>query len=450
MESTLIRRIQPHTARGKALGQPYAFAYASLLVFVLIYFARPEDYIPGLAELRPAFIAGGLAIAGFVLAALSSGAGVLALPREMWYLIALFFQLFAAAVFSPVWRGGAFQVVVYTFSKIVLISVVITLAVTTLARLRKLVFIQAASFAMVAIVSILEARKIGGRLTGSLSGIYGNPNDLAFAIALGFPLCWIFLHRATNTIKKLGWTLCMAVMGYAVFLTASRSGLIVLLISVLICLWEFGFKGRRRHLLVIAAFVAMVVVATAPMKLMDRRLAAFENPADSSSAYNSFQQRQDLLFTSLHVTGEHPLFGIGPGNFPIVSGNWHVSHNSLTELSAEGGIAALILFLLMVKNSFSNLREIGKPESDLDELKLWRSGLKVAMITLIVGSLFSSMEYQFFPYMLMAYTAAFRRIASQTEPDKAQADPARFVAENGGYRLALPEGVGSVATSGAE
>jgi len=37
------------------------------------------------------------------------------------------------------------------------------------------------------------------------------------------------------------------------------------------------------------------------------------------------------------------------------------------------------------------------------------------MITLLAGFLFSSIEYQFFPYMLIAYTAAFRRIASEQE-----------------------------------
>lgn len=432
------------------LGHSYTFAYASLLAFVFVYFARPEDWIPGLAVLRPAFIVGGLTIVGFVLAVLGSGTGMLALPVAMWYLIALFFQLFAAAAFSPVWRGGAFQLVAYTFSKIVLIAIVITLVVTTLGRLRKLIFIQASCFALVAIVSIVESRKVMGRLVGSLNGIYGNSNDLAFAIALGFPLCWIFVHRSTNIVKKLAWIICMAAMGYAVFLTGSRGGLIVLFISFVICLWEFGFKGGQRFLLVIAAFAAIVVVAFAPKKLIDTRFAAFENPAANGSAYGSFQQRQELLFTSLHVTAEHPLFGVGPGNFAVVSGNWHGTHNSFTELSAEGGIAALLLFLLMAKNSFSNLRRAGAHEGDQGELELWGRGLKVAMITLLVGSLFSSIEYQFFPYMLMAYTVAFHKIASEQEAGETQSDTARADAGTANYRCRLPENTGSVATIGAE
>lgn len=374
---------------------------------------------------------------------------MLALPREMWYLIALFFQLFAAAVFSPVWRGGAFQGVVYGFSKVVLIAIVITLAVTTLGRLRKVIFIQASCFALVAIVSILEARHVTGRLAGSLNGIYSNPNDLAFAIALGFPLCWIFLHRTKNVIKKLIWISCMGAMGYAVFLTASRSGLIVLFIGVLVGLWEFGLKGGRRYLLAIGVLMALAVIAIAPKKLMVTRFDAFENASASGSAHGSFEQRKELLFTSLDVTLEHPLFGVGLGNFEVVSGNWHVTHNAFTELSAEGGIAALILFLLMAKGSFSNLKAAAKFKGDQEELQLWRSGLKVAMITLLAGFLFSSIEYQFFPYMLIAYTAAFRRIASQQEATEGQPDAANAAVGIGAYTLKMPENAGSAAPIGA-
>ena len=450
MDQTVIERTQVQTSSTRVLGHPFAFAYGSLLAFVFIYFARPEDWIPGLGVVRPAFIAGTLAIAGFVLAALSSGAGILALPRAIWYLIALFFQLFAAAVFSPVWRGGAFEVVAYTFSKIVLITIVIALAVTTLERLRKLIFIQASSFALVAIVSIVESRRIAGRLMGSLNGIYGNPNDLAFTIALGFPLCWVFLHRTPNKIKKLMWLSFMGAMAYAVFMTASRSGLIVLSISVLIGLWEFGFKGGRRHLLVIGTVLALGIVIIAPRKLMDARFDAFSNRSASESAYGSYQQRHELLVTSLHITGEHPLFGVGPGNFQIVSGNWHVAHNSLTELSAEGGIAALLLFLLMVKSSFSNLRRAREYNRDHEELNLWFSGLKVAMISLLVGSLFSSIEYQFFPYMLMAYTAVLYRITREQEPRGIQPDATHAVVGFSSSRLRFPEEASSVATLGSK
>ena len=183
---------------------------------------------------------------------------------------------------------------------------------------------------------------------------------------------------------------------------------------------------------------------------MDARFDAFSNRSASESAYGSYQQRHELLVTSLHITGEHPLFGVGPGNFQIVSGNWHVAHNSLTELSAEGGIAALLLFLLMVKSSFSNLRRAREYNRDHEELNLWFSGLKVAMISLLVGSLFSSIEYQFFPYMLMAYTAVLYRITREQEPRGIQPDATHAVVGFSSSRLRFPEEASSVATLGSK
>lgn len=249
-------------------------------------------------------------------------------------------------------------------------------------------------------------------------------------------------------MKKLGWTLCMAAMGYTVFLTASRGGLIVLAVSILIGLWEFGIKGGRRHLLVIGAAIAIGVVAIAPTRLMEMRLAAFENPSASGSAYASFQKRRGLLLTSLRVSAEHPLFGVGPGNFQIISGDWHVAHDSLTELSAEGGIVALVLFLLMVKISFSNVREAGRCESDRGELSLWCSGLKVAMITLVVGCLFSSVEYQFFPYMLMMYTGVLHRIASEARDGQSHECSSEPVLGRN-YPFRAPGNAGAVANFGS-
>jgi hypothetical protein len=52
------------------------------------------------------------------------------------------------------------------------------------------------------------------------------------------------------------------------------------------------------------------------------------------------------------------------------------------------------------------------------------------MITLIVGSLFSSVEYQFFPYMLMAYTGVLHRIARVAETSQSQAASPQAVISN--------------------
>ncbi|MGC2322535.1 MAG: hypothetical protein WA463_07895, partial [Terriglobales bacterium] len=52
-----------------APGRQTALAYAGLLLFVGIYFGRPEDWVPGLHSVPLAKIAGGIAILSFIVSA---------------------------------------------------------------------------------------------------------------------------------------------------------------------------------------------------------------------------------------------------------------------------------------------------------------------------------------------------------------------------------------------
>ena len=89
-DSTLV---QQRASRRK----PLAGAYASLLLFMTVYCARPEDWIPGLSAFPLGKMAGVLAL----LALLFSRRQIRSsLPREVIYLILLFGQLLLAAAIS--------------------------------------------------------------------------------------------------------------------------------------------------------------------------------------------------------------------------------------------------------------------------------------------------------------------------------------------------------------
>ena len=55
-------------------------------------------------------------------------------------------------------------------------------------------------------------------------------------------------------------TLPLVVLGIA--LTYSRGGLLALIISGSVCVWEYAVKGKRRYILVIAGFILLLGVAT--------------------------------------------------------------------------------------------------------------------------------------------------------------------------------------------
>jgi putative inorganic carbon (HCO3(-)) transporter len=398
--------LQEHTSRKKLL----VGAYVSLLLFMVVYCARPEDWIPGLSHVPFAKITGVLAW----LALMFSLRQVrYSFPREVIYLALLAGQLFLASLMSPVWRGGA----VYTtldFAKVLLIIIVISLAVNTLKRLRQLIFVQAASVAIIAAVAVWKGRLIVGRLEGTLGGNYSNPNDLALAIVISIPLCLVLLLRTKSRLRKAAWSLAILMMLYTIFLTGSRGGFIALVVTAAAFLWEFAVRGRRRYLLVLAGGAGAILWLSSNGMLANRLNGTFNSQEDVASAYDSAQARQDLFWRSVAVTKQHPFFGVGPGNFEELSGSWHVTHNSYTQMSSEGGMPALILYALILWFGFKNVRATKRCGRVQRELVILAGGLQAGLAGYVVGSVFASTAYQFFPYLLVSYTTALFSIAKIT------------------------------------
>ena len=335
------------------------------------------------------------------------------LPREVVYLVILIGQLFLASVLSPVWPGGA-VLTTLDFAKVLLVVIVMFAAVNSTRRLRQLISIQAASVGVIAAVAIWKGRSLGGRLEGMLGGNYSNPNDLALAIVISLPLCLGLLFLTRNKVWKFAWALAMLAMVYVVFLTGSRGGFLSLVVMAATALWEFAIRGRRRYLIGLVALAGAILWISSNGMLASRLTGTFNSEEDVASAYGSSQQRQELFWQSVDVTEKHPLFGIGPGNFPILSGSWHVTHNAYTQVSSEGGLPALVLFGLVLWLGCNNVRKSKRLGRGQKEITILAGSLNASLAGFIVGSVFASTAYQFFPYFLVAYSTALLAISKKS------------------------------------
>ena len=384
-------------------------AFGALLVFMVVNFARPGDWIPGLTYVPVAKLAGILAIITFLLSAVRVQ---WRLPKEVLYLILLLGQLFLTVPFSPVWRGGAFYTTV-NFSKVVPIVMAMAFVISTTSQLRRIIFVQAASVAAIALVAVKQHHLLLGRLAATLSGNYDNSNDLAFSVVLSLPLCLAFLMLARSWMRKSLWALAAAVMLYAVFLTGSRAGLLALITAMGACVWEFGIRRRRGRPILIVGLVSILVFLLAGSQVQRRFSATFnddQSDIEKGAAYGSAQARKDLLKKSIETTIEHPLFGVGPGNFEVISGVWHVTHNSYTQMSSEGGLPALALYLMIFWRAFANLRGTKRLSRGRTEPQILAAALRASLLAYLVGSFFASEAYQYFPYFLVGYTTVLFRI----------------------------------------
>jgi putative inorganic carbon (hco3(-)) transporter len=397
-------------------GDPLAGAFFWLSAFYAVYCVRPEDWIPGLSYIPLAKIAGVFALVALVMSAGRSKRRFRDLPREASYFVAMLCLLFISALLSPVWKGGAFLKTL-DFSKALVAWVLTFIVITSFARLRRIIFIQSASVAVIAVVSVMKGRS-SPRLEGVIGGIYSNPNDLAFAIVLTLPFCFAFLLSTRSIPRKIAWAASMLVMCLALFLTASRAGFIDLLVTGAVCLWIFGIRGRRFHLVAAGLLVALVVGFAAGGRLKDRFSAISGNDLETEndvSAHGSYEQRRILIADSLKAIAHYPL-GIGMDNFGNYSGTWREVHVSYLQIAAEGGIAALVFYLLFFARGFGNLRRLRLTPGYDAEMELFSGALYSSLIGFVVGAFFAPEAYEYFPYFAVAYTSVLLAMANEKEP----------------------------------
>jgi O-antigen ligase len=388
--------------------------YGALVAFVWLYYYRPEDFIPGLAYVPMAKITGIFAIVALLFGMLSSGK--FKIPRAVQLLWLLLLQM-ALCIPTAIWRGGAFATVAERFSKSVIVAMLISMAVVTVRELRKLLWVQVSAVSLVVLFSLaVHHTSIDGRLTGVQKSILENPNDLAVNIAISFPIAMVFMLNARG-FRKLVWIIALALMPIAVVLTYSRSGLLAFILSLVVCVWEYGIKGKRRSLVAIVLVTLVLGSAASMMSAHYRaRVASIVmGNIEGSGDKGSLEARKTLLKKSLYVAATHPLFGIGPGCFILVDKQWLAAHNSYTEMAAEAGFPAIILFLLILREAFKNLASIKRSRlyAEDREVRLFTQALWAGLVAYVLGACFASLEYLLYSYMFVAYTCAMAGIANR-------------------------------------
>ncbi len=396
-------------------------AFFWLVSFYFVYCARPEDWIPFLNYLPLAKITGALTVLAALLSAGKTPRRLKDLPKEAYYLLFIIALLFVSALFSPVWKGGAFFDTV-DFAKVCIAWVLSFLLVTTLARFRRIVFIQAASVGVISMVALLKGHS-SARLGGVVGGIYSNPNDLAFSIVLSLPFCLAFLLTAKSKARKTAWLFGILMMVAALFMTASRAGFIDLVISGAVALWHFGIKGKRFYLIVGTCLISTLLFLTFGRTLMQRFSSISSDsltPDTEDEAHASYEERRMLMERSLDAIAQHPVLGVGTDNFVTYSGIWREVHMSYLQIAAEGGIPVLILYLLFFRRGFANLKHLRRSHADPETL-VFAGALHSSLIGFVVGACFAPEAYHYFPYFAVCYTSVLVAMTEEKQPPEAAA-----------------------------
>lgn len=248
-----------------------------------------------------------------------------------------------------------------------------------------------------------------GRLMGPRNvdgySIYGDENAFALVFVTGIP----FIYYAALAIERkwLRYALygSIPLAWHAVFLTASRGGLVGLgVVTILIAL-----LGTRKILVVPLLISFVFFYQWQAGNVMQGRSAYIVNYQEESSA----DMRIAAWKGGVKMIETHPITGVGLGKFALALPMYadtspRIAHNTFIQFAAESGIGAGLAYLMAIYLFFRNaLRIYGWCRDPANhERSRWVETLNNASIVSFAGltvcALFLSLTtYEIFFYLLI-------------------------------------------------
>jgi putative inorganic carbon (hco3(-)) transporter len=414
--------------------EPTDWAWRGLLLFTAVLFLRPQDQIKPLEIFHLAEVFALISIAGLVTGRLARRLPVSVFTPEIGGIIAFGLAMIASIPMS-IWPGGSVNVLTDVGIKVFLIFVLLVNTLDRPERLDQLTFMMVVLSGYLSVLGVFDAVRgvhmvEGDRLRGPVGGMFDNPNDFALALVAVLPFALLWMFRDVPLWKRgIAAGSALAMMASIVF-TRSRGGMLGLAAMIaLLVVRSIRFKPS------VAAATLVGVLAglpLAPASFWDRMVSIVDADKDPTG---SRQARIDLMKEAWQVYLEHPVVGIGLGQFVNYDPEdrvqaWRVTHNALLEVATELGTLGLVPFLYLLwrgATATRTARRLLLPAAprrwrrrarspavlskDDESLVATATALGPSLAGWFVSSFFASVALGWTIYYLLALAAATRDLA---------------------------------------
>jgi probable O-glycosylation ligase (exosortase A-associated) len=390
--------------------------YACIVLFFFLEYVRPNTYIPALNLLRLNSI---VPLAGIAVS-LFSASKVTTEDLLKDFNIRLIGALMGLMIVSIVAAEVGFYAYV-TFTNVVgyaLLLWPIGKEVNTLPRIKGVFKALVFSHILITLLSpqLLNSSETRGYVA---SGAFlGDGNDFALSVNIVIPLCIFLLLDAKATLHRVVYLSALVFLVVAVVATQSRGGTIAL---GALMLYYFGKSDRKLITASVFVVVLLAVFVYAPPGYFDR-MATIASHEDGSS-----QGRIIAWKAAVRMAVDHPIFGVGVGNFPQAFGShykppdfpiWMTAHSIYFLILGELGIPGITVLLLCLILNLSSNRRLAKEvrarggRDRVTELRLLAC-VSAAFVAFASGGAFLSAVYYPHLYVLAALALAARRIVRE-------------------------------------
>ncbi len=350
-------------------------------------------------------------------------------------LLCLIGWMFLCTPFST-WRGDSAITVMY-FSFYTLMWLPISLGPRNFKDLKRIIVL----LCVLNLVTLLLTKSTAGRLEGEV-GSFRNSEDIALISLLSVPF-WGLLSSFFRlpALKVIVGATSVFFLLYTTASTGARAGIVSALGMGLFYFWNASMS--KKVVLVVALVVAIPLIAILLPAQTLQRLATIGDAISNSSTYHSTDDeamgsavsRHLLLLDSIRITLQHPLFGVGPGQFAEFRWNeghravgYLVTHNAYTEMSSEDGIPGLLFFCALLVGTFLVIRRAKRLNAPGSHSQ-WQLGqaiataLQLGLINLVICGFFMANSDYIFWYLMGGLGLALERVTLMAITRKPPAAP---------------------------
>ncbi len=369
--------------------------FTGLVIYVVLLYVRPQDFIPSLAPMR-IMLSMAVVVIGFFLVHKvfnREKIGIFATRQQVLMFILLL--IIPISDLSNFRLGGAWKSFNDFLTVYLAFAIIVMITGKRYAVLYWSIIFASLFMALNGLMQHFNGADLFGQvpMNGRIRwvGNFGDPNDFALVLVTAMPiLIFHIFERRLGVLKRLGLLAMLAVFVVSVYYTSSRGGYLALLAVIA------GFSFKKWGI-IRGAFITAVLIALGLFAAPDRM--------SSTSIYGASESGRIYAWVAgLVMLKSHPILGVGMHRFT----EFHVraAHSAYIKCMAELGIAGYFVWLALIYTSFRDLIKIEKISSDSNVI-LFSRITQVAMIGFLVSAFFLSQTYNPTIYILFAIAALF-------------------------------------------
>lgn len=278
-------------------------------------------------------------------------------------------------------------------------------------------------------LAAVQGQKVfGEETTNRLAGPIDAPNLWGQVVVAVVPLVLYRLFHASRPLVRVFSVLILGLLLFEVLNTYSRGAYLALLLIAAL----FLIEERSRPWLPVASVTLLAfLLLVSPSAYRERFLTLINvasSPGEGIYQESSIRGRSSEMLTGLTMFAEHPLLGVGVGNYPNnylryaqrlgieVRAEARDPHSLYVQLLAETGILGFGTFLAM---AFLLLKGLSDAKRDMmgtpfaERWMPWLSAMRLSIIGYLTTSFFLHGAYIRYFWVLVALAMAAIRVTEE-------------------------------------